>query len=306
MVNVEGVSVATPPPVVGPGAYVGSRYSEVRAQLLSDPYQRLPFHRLTLRGMFRKGVNLLQRDSISLVDADADLVPPMQKLFHGVGICFFGRWTIAEDLGYTGCFRKGSDYLIIVRCSTLLSQTHRGMRRGFGFAGKIFPTLDADALVKTANFVCIDSLGGTLAKRYTDVALTNEPALGINLGLLKHLSVVINGLHVFTNVGSPNPIHRPLYGLTEYGLAPGETANGPYWIQITLADGIQQSDEADFRHELRLDNYKDHRLRFNVAVAPESKGERQWRRIGSIELTEDVVSASGDHRLRFRHLPNRN
>lgn len=303
--------------VNGPGAgasatgaaetYTGSRFVEVRAQILSDPYSVLPHHQVTIGSMFRKGINLLKQDSITLVDRDADLVPPMQKLFHAVGICFFGRWKITEDTGYTGCFRGGADHLIVVRCSTLLGQTHRGTRRGFGMAGKIFPTLDPGELVRTANFVCIDTLGGTFAERFANVALTNEPALGVNLGLLRYLLVVLNGVRVFTAVGAPNPTHRPLDELTEYGLAAGQAPRGPKWIQVKVEDGIGRSDAPDFRDELRVANYKDARLCFSVAVASETSpaGDRLWRRIGVVELTEDVCSASGDHRIRFHHPPNR-
>lgn len=45
--------------------------------------------------------------------------------------------------------------------------------RSFGFAGKLFPTLDPNELLKvhTANFFLIDDLGGTTANHYTDVAM---------------------------------------------------------------------------------------------------------------------------------------
>lgn len=289
------------------GAYLGSRFREVRAQLLSDPYAIPPKHKVTIGSMFKAGMDLLRRDSTTLLGQEADLVPSMQKLVNALGICMFGRWMITEDTGYTGCLRGGTDYLIIVRCSTTLSETERGAWRGFSLAGKIFPTLDPDELVKTVNFVCIDSLGGTKAQRFSDVGLTNEPDLGLNPGLLRYLLVAINGIRVFSSVGAPNAIHRPLYGLSEHGLAPGETAKGPKWIQVKVEEGIGKSDARDFRDELRVANYKHGRLRFSVAAADEKSaaGERIWRRIGTIELTEDVCSESGDHRIRFRHLPNR-
>src|SRR5258708_23037803 len=167
-----------------PATYTGSRFSDVRAQLLSDPYTVLPHHTVTIGSMFNAGKNLLKQDGFSLVDRDADLVPPMQKLLHGVGICLFGKWKITEETGYTSCFRKGVEYLIVVRCSTLLSHTDRGTRRGFGLAGKIFPTLDPGEVVRAANFITIDDLAGTFANRFTDVALTNQPPIGLNLGMI--------------------------------------------------------------------------------------------------------------------------
>jgi hypothetical protein len=288
------------------GTYTGSRFNEVRAQLLSDPYTVLPHHKITIGSMFKAGKNLLKSDSFSLVDRDADLVPPMQKLLHGVAICLFGRWTITEDTGYTGCFRGGANYLIVVRCSTLMSATDRGMRRGFGVAGKIFPTLDPNEVVKTANFITIDNLGGTFANHFTDVALTNQPPFGLNLGMIPMALVLANVFYVF-NRADTQPDYRPIYALSETGLGLGETAKGPKWMQITTEDGIGKSDAVDFRDELRVANYKNGKLRFVISAADEksAKGDRLWRRIGIIELTEDVCSQSGDHRIRFRHSPNR-
>jgi hypothetical protein len=289
-----------------PEAYTGSSFSEVRSQLLSDPYTILPHHIVTIGSMFKAGKNLLKQDGFSLVDRDADLVPPMQKLLHGVGIILFGKWKITEETGYTGGFRKGVEYLIVVRCSTLLSRTDRGKRRGFGLAGKIFPTLDPGEVVRTANFITIDHLGGTFANHFTDVALTNQPPIGINLSLISFAFVLANIVYVFKRADT-TPDLRPLTELAEAGLAPGETPKAPKWMQITAADGIGKSDAVDFRDELRVTNYKDRRLCFSIAVASEKSaaGERLFHRIGAIELTEDVCSFSGDHRIRFRHFPNR-
>lgn len=286
--------------------YTGSRFSEVRAQILSDPYPSPPRLKTTIGSMFKRGVNILRQDSIARLRNEEDLVPSRPKLLHRAGICMFGRWTITEDTDYTGCFRSGTDNLIIVRCSTLLSQTHQRDRRGFGLAGKIFPTLDPNELVKTANFICIDVLGGTHARRFTDVALTNEPPLGANLGLLHKLLVVANVLVVFNLVDSL-PRFRTLARLSEQGLKAGETPKGPKWMQLTTDETIGKSDAEDFREELRVANYKDGVLRFWIAVATETSpaGERLWRRIGKIELTEDVCSESGDQRLRFQHVANR-
>jgi hypothetical protein len=288
------------------GTYTGSCFRDVRAQLLSDPYTVLPHHQVSIGSMFKTAKNILLSDSFSLVDHDADLVPYMQKLLHAVGICLFGRWTITEDTGYTGCFRGGTDHLIVVRCSTLLSATDRGMRRGFGFAGKIFPTLDPNEIVKTANFITIDVLGGTFAKRFSDVKLTNTPAFGLNFGLLKLAFVMLNIIYVFNRADNA-PDYRPIYALSEAGLRPGETPKGPKWLQLAVEEGIGKSDAVDFRDELRVANYKDGKLRFAISAADEksSQGEQLWRRIGTIELTEDVCSESGDHRIRFRHQPNR-
>ena len=288
------------------GTYQGSRFRDVRAQLLSDPYQVLPPGRTRIGDEFKAWKNLLFSDSITRVDTQDDLVPPHPKLLHSVGICMFGRWTITEDTGYTGCFRRGADHLIVVRCSTLLSHTDRGTRRGFGLAGKIFPTVDPDELVKTGNFICIDNLGGTFADRFADVALTNEPPLGVNPGLIPFAFVVLNVVYCFQRADSV-PQYRPIAPLSERGLAPGETPKAPKWLQVAVEDGTVKCDAVDFRDELRVVNYKDRRLRFSISVASETSpaGERLFRRVGTIEVTEDVCSVSADQRLRFQHTPNR-
>jgi hypothetical protein len=290
----------------GAGAYSGSRFSEVRAQLLSDPYTTLPRPKVNIGSMFKGFTNLLRRDSLALLHQEADLVPPMRKLVNPAGICMFGRWKITEETPYTGCFRTGVEHLIIVRCSNQFSNTERGTPRGFGFAGKIFPTLDPDEMVKTVNFICIDDLAERHVKRYADVELTNEPPLTPNISLLYVALVAANIVWVFNRVDS-TPNYRPLYALSGQGLAQGEKPKGPKWIGITTEEGIGRSDAADFRDELRVSNYKDGRLRFIVSAADEKSkdGKRLWRRIGVIELTEDVCSAGGDHRLRFHHDPNR-
>ncbi len=284
----------------------GISFNDVRAQLLSDPYTGpLPHYKVTIGTMFKGGQNLLRRDSISLLYRDEDLVPPFQKLVNPLGICFFGKWRITEDLGYTGVFRAGTEYLVVVRCSNLMTNTDRGTRRSFCIAGKIFPTLDPNEVVKPVNVVTIDTLTGTFLDRFTDTAITNEPGQPLNFGLLGMLLVVLNSVWVFSRVDS-TPTHRPLDALIAQGLKPNEIPKGPWWIQFLGAKDIGRSDAVDFRDELRLKNYKDGRLRFDISAAEKTtSGQRPWRRIGEIDLNEEVCSYSGDHRIRFHHEPNR-
>lgn len=289
-----------------PGTYQGSRFSDVRAQLLSDPYTTLPYHKVTIGTMFEAGKNLLLRESKWILQRQEDLVPPFQKLLNPVAICLFGRWRITEETPYTGCLKTGAEHLIIVRCSNQMTTTDRGTRRGFGFAGKIFPTLDPQERVRTVNFIGIDNLSGTFVEHYTDVAFTNEPPFGFVPALLPYALVAANILFVFNIVDQPSN-YRPIHQLYEHGLAPGETPRGPKWIQITADPGIGKSDEVDFRDELRPSSYPDGVLRFFVAAAEavKRKKDRVWRRIGVIELDEGVCSESGDHRLRFHHDRNK-
>jgi hypothetical protein len=67
--------------------------------------------------------------------------------------------------------------------------------------------------------------------------------------------------------------------------------------------GSGQSEEEDFRNELKVENYVNKTLRFNVSAASNRllSGDRDWRYLGHIDLTESVASESCDHRLVFQH-----
>jgi len=112
----------------------------------------------------------------------------LEKLLHPNGVCLSGTWEITEPSNYTGYFAQGKQGLIIGRASTTLTNTKEGRNRGFGFAGKLYPTMDPSETAKTANFFLIDVLFGTHAKHYLDVALTSEAKTGFdffNLFIIK-------------------------------------------------------------------------------------------------------------------------
>jgi hypothetical protein len=77
-------------------------------------------------------------------------------------------------------------------------------------------------------------------------------------------------------------------------------------MAIVGSADVSRVDADDFRDELRLANYPDG-LRFDVWVADRGTrdGAKDWHRIGVIEITDDAVSASCDHRLHFAHPPGR-
>jgi hypothetical protein len=282
--------------------YQGSTFKEVRDQVFSDPYVALPDHRISLASFYKGLKNLMLQDSRRRVSEQADIVPYFQKLVHPNGIALTGNWNITEPSPYSGYFSQGAQGLIIARCSTLLSQTKQGEPRGFAFAGKIFPTMDPEERVKTVNFVTIDVLAGTRAKYFTEVALTNAPAIGFNLGLLQLFGALLGGTASFA-LADINPIFRPIYPVAEAGLRPGEKAYSPKWMMIKASPKSGQVDRDDFRVELDVRNYADNTLRFDISAASERlpTWERNWRYLGHVDLKESVASASCDHRLVFKH-----
>lgn len=277
-------------------------FKEVRDQVFSDPYKELPQYVITL-GTFYSGLsNLLLRATTRALNDNSSIAPYFQKLVHPKGLALTGTWNITECSPYSGYFRKGATGLVIVRSSVLLYKTTAGSYRGFAFAGKIFPTLDPNEKVQPADFFTIDVLSGTLARHYTDVALTNEPPLGFNSDVIRLFGVVIATFGTFIRADY-NPVYRPLYQVAELGLKPGEKPCIPRWIQIRSWEGNGKVEEADFRNELNVANYPGGKIRFLVSVASKAPVRHQqcWLTIGHIDLNESIASESCDHRLAFHH-----
>jgi hypothetical protein len=283
------------------GSYQGSTFAEVRDQVFSDPYP-LPEYKITLATFYKGLRNLILEASRRRVDDSSDLAPYFQKLVHPKGIALAGSWRITEKSPWTGYFAQGAEGLIIVRCSVLLYKTKQGQNRGFGFAGKIFPTMDPNKRVKTGNFVTIDVFTGTRTRYYTDVALTNSPPLGFNLDLISSFGVITAGTAAFIRA-DVRPFSRPIYPVAELGVPSGGIVESPEWMMIRAWPGSGRVDRVDFRDELRVENYANQTLRFNVSAASGRlpSGERDWRDLGHIDLTESIVSESADHRLVFHH-----
>ena len=284
--------------------YNGSTFREVRDQVFSDPYDTLPSYEITL-GSFYSGLKnaLLTACRRALID-ERDIVDHFQRLVHPSGIALTGKWSMTEPSPYTGLFKQGTEALVIARCSVLLYKTLQDDFRGFAFAGKIFPTLDPDERVRTVDFFTIDVLAGTQAKYFTGVELSNEPPLGFNRDVLKLFWLITATFATFIRANW-NPVFRPVYPLAEYGRTEADGVTSPKWMMVKGWGGSGQVDRADFRDELRVENYHDQELIFDVFAAGGelSTGGRNYQRLGNICLTESVTSDSCDHRLKFKHPP---
>ncbi|MFN2310108.1 MAG: hypothetical protein ABR553_10325 [Gammaproteobacteria bacterium] len=259
----------------------------------------LPQYKITVNNFFEAGVNLLEQDAIRTVSETADYYPRLEKRVHSNGICFTGTWTITEETPYTGYFKKGATGLLIARASTALSETRRGQPRAFGFAGKLFPTLDPDLATETVNFFLADVLAGVQRDHYLDVTMTNQPETGFRF------SVIVLGLQIasaFSKADKDQGI-RPLYPIAELGLAGGELAKSPQFMLLQASAATPRNDEVDFRDELNLEKSGSGDLMFDILVSDvsPSKTSGHWGRIGAIVLTKSVVSYGCDRRLHFAH-----
>jgi hypothetical protein len=282
--------------------YQGSTFREVRDQVFSDPYETLPFYTITLGSLYSGVHNALLVACRRALKNQHDIVDHFQRLVHPLGVSLTGKWQITEDSPYTGLFQKNTEALLVTRCSVLLYKTLQGQFRGFAFAGKIFPTLDPDERVKTVDFFTIDVLAGTKAKHFTGVELSNHPPFGINGDVLRLFWVVAATFAAFIRANW-NPVMRPVYRLGEYGLEDPTKARTPRWMMLKGWAGSGLYDTPDFRDELKVENYKDGKLIFDVFAADRKAptGGRDYRRLGKITLEESVTSDSCDHRLKFRH-----
>jgi hypothetical protein len=288
-------------------AYVGSSFDQVWDQVASDPYAELPHAKVTLASFYGFLVDHLLAASRRTLADHRDLLPYFQKLLHPNGICFAGEWQITEANPYTGYFRPGSRGLIVVRASTALTETERGQYRAFGFAGKIFPTLDPDRVVKTANFFTIENLGGTLRDYFLDAENTNDiinvaptPVVVANAGVAAAVTADFNLADPHFD---PTLVAlRQLYPIAELGERDPSAARAPTWMMITGSADVPRYLADDFRDELRVANYPGG-LRFDILVSDQGTrvGPKVWTRIGTITLAEDALSASCDHRLHFTH-----
>jgi len=278
--------------------YVKRSFSEVWNQVNLDELEKLPQDEVSYFKLYKNGEDIISHDAQRTLDNHADILEPFEKKAHPNGICFKGVWEIDSENIYSGYFKKGSQALIITRASTAMSHTSSEDTRAFGFAGKLFPTMNPDELNDeySANFFLIDDLGGTNAKYFTDVSLTNEPSVSMSFEVLKNIVYALKVSHTFSLVDK-NPGIRQLYEISHLG--EGENIITPKWMKVEAKDSTKV-DEKDFRDELRIKEGE--YLVFNIFVASKMIDEKkEWQKIGTITLDDSVVSKSCDHRLHFHH-----
>lgn len=284
--------------------YEGSRFGEVWDVVAAEPYDTLPKERVALSRFFDWGRNRLLESARRTVSDQSDVIPRFDKLLHPNGICLAGTWNITEPSEYTGYFEEGKSGLIVARASVALTETTRGHYRGFGLAGKIWPTLEENPVepMKTANFFVIDDLAGTRRDHFLDAPLTNQPDISVRPSGIFLAPIVPPVLSALSRADK-NPTIRQVYPIAELGLAEGEASRTPHWMKIEGAPG-DRIDAHDFRDELHVDQYE-HGIYFDIFVAEKgfalTPHGADWQRIGFIEFTRSVAADGCDHRLHFAH-----
>jgi len=269
-------------------------------QVASSPLEKLPRGKIGYGKLSSNGEDIIMKNSVRTLHDHRDIIAPFEKLAHPNGICFKGTWKIDTPNIYSGYFKEGSEALIIARASTAMSQTKKGKIRAFGFAGKLFPTLDKDKAItqNRANFFLIDDLGGTNEEYYTKVEMTNEPDVSFTREVMKHLAYSIKVARTFSHADSNAGI-RQLYEISELGVEQSKQIITPKWMMLE-AKSMPTREQNDFRDALKIQENKD--LVFKIYVANSKTEKKQdWQYIGTITLDTSIVSQACDKQLHFHH-----
>ncbi len=296
-------------------AYEGSTFNEV-SDVINDKnfaptsliekdefavYQsgKLPQYAMNMGSVFGKGKDL-GRDAKRTIAEKHDYYQRLEKLLHPNGVCVSGKWNMTEDNIYSGLFKKGSSALFIGRVSVAMEKTTSRSDRGFGFAGKIFPTMNPNEKVPTTSFFTVDTLMGENTPRFLETAVTNEPETGFNLRLIK-LGIKIANL---LKLADKSPMFRPVTPIAKIGEAPANVKS-PKWFRVTASDGTLMNDETDFRREVLKAVLDNTILKFKVEVSDSTKSMKKnaegWKHVGFIEIDQAKVSYGCDRRLHFAH-----
>ena len=278
-----------------------NQFQSVWDELKSDPVEDLPQETVAYSKLFDGAIDLIFNDAKRTLSDHSDMLEPFDKLAHPNGVCMRGIWEINANNVYGGYFKNGSKALIIGRASSAMSNTKRGENRAFGFAGKLFPTLDPLEIhtVASANFFVIDDLGGTSSEYFTDVELTNEPAVSFTGSVFGALAYSLKVASAFSNADSNSGV-RQLYEISYLNEPHNSTVLTPRWMKISAQEGQTAFGVDDFRDEFTLDINET--LVFDIFVASMVIAEqKQWTKIGTITFDDSIVSYSCDHRLHFHH-----
>lgn len=239
----------------------------------------------------------LTKDAQRTVSQKFDYYDYLPKKIHANGVCVAGEWKIEKSSIYSGYFKKDSKGLFIGRISVTMDKVLRGSKRGFGFAGKIFPTGVQTEVVKTANFFAVDVLMGTTKERFLETAMTNEPETGFSFSALGL------GLRIASALkkADENPSFRPLTPISK--LAETKTLKTPHWMKIFAATNLIKNNEEDFRKEVLQALQDNNELIFNIAVSDRTSDRESsdWDQIGQIKINKAFVSYGCDRQLHFAH-----
>lgn len=286
-----------------------TRHTQLKNIIFDQAYSKLPSYKVTTK-LFKRNAdtqttNLLD-DAKRTLHETGDLLGAErgQKLMQANGICFSGQWQISQDNQFSGVFKKGFVIPVIARISTTFSGTLQSERRALGLAIKLLPNdLGTNP---SLNVFSLHSVGGVTQKHLYDLSLDNEPPLG-RIPRLRDISTALKLkntlLKADREAGSDEPsiTYRNVNALANYG----ESSQGraPKWIRFSPAIS-KRVDRDDFRDELRVGNYPNQQLVYNIEVGDHPRHKKKqatWQLIGQLVFDESITSKPCDTRLHFAH-----
>lgn len=260
----------------------------------------LPQYPVNAQTLFGNGSKELERDAIRTVNERFDYYDRLPKKLHANGVCVAGKWEINRKSPYSGYFSEGSEGLFVGRVSVAMEETTSADDRGFGLAGKVFPTLNENEVVKTGNFFTVDVLIGTPLARVLDARTTNEPELG--LGFKWHLISMITKISSALKKADESPMFRPLTQVA--ALSGNEKIKQPHWVRLSVDRSVRRNNERDFRNEILRAFSENKQVVYSIEVSDTTKDRKAtsgWKKIGEITLNQAIVSYGCDRRLHFAH-----
>ncbi len=277
--------------------------------------------------------------SYTTVDGKVHQHTGYRKIVHQNGICLTGEWRInqnqIEGYNYSGLYKSGTRARIILRGSptgTDVVPPIKGLGReafSFGYAGKIFPTMDPNFTVKTANFFVQTDLGGQEINNVSQARILRDDIVMKNAPGVTALNKKVNELPILIKTGSEfekfdnNTTERQLYQISKRYIhkSLGKTAenqsNSPRLMKLIFKGNPSQGTPQDFRKEILEYLLQNDQLVYKIFVAQRgeisgpkfkerSRAIGDWQEIGEIVLTNAYVSDGCDRYLHFQHPPWRN
>lgn len=299
--------------------HLDSYYEQVKKEVFKDPYPFLPQYEVS-RDLFDKNnENLLLKHATRTLSSNADFIEleSKQKLLQANGICFAGTWRIAKDSPYSGLYASNTNIPVIARASVSLSGTKQNDKRAFGMAIKLFPGALEDG-VSTQNIFVMHSLGGTKTKHILSLSMTNEP----ELGELPPFSQLLTAYRLESDLEQAdktfskekaNARFRPVSQLGKVEVNTTEKRSqkiasnafhAPHWLKIAPSSDTVFVDRDDFREELNVSLYPNNEITWDIFAAEKNKNgvaSALWQPIGTLTVSESVVSLTCDTRLHFTH-----
>ena len=261
---------------------------------------KLPQYPVNAKILFTSGDSELRRDAVRTVNERFDYYDRLPKKLHPNGVCVAGEWSITGATPYTGYFSSSSKGLFIGRISVAMEDTTSADDRGFGFAGKVFPTLNPNQIETTGNFFTVDVLMGTSLNHVLDARTTNQPETGFKLNLIG-LALKISAA---LKSADENPGFRPLTQVANLALDQNSATKQPHWIRLTADSKLKRNEQSDFRNEVLTAMNENHGLKYFIEVSDttsDRNATKGWTTIGEINLNKAQMSYGCDRRLHFAH-----